>query len=61
MFVTNVPNYWEKAKAVKGLVRSDHLTVLFKPVVKKKAIRKMVEFRDLRKHNKLRMFQKMEK
>ena len=30
VFITNVPNYWEKAKAVIGLVRSDHLTVLFK-------------------------------
>ena len=60
VFITNVPNFWEKAKAVKGLVRSDHLTVLLKPVVKKNAIRKTVEFRDLRQHNKLRMSQKME-
>ena len=30
VFKPNVPNYWEKAKAVIGLVRSDHLTVLFK-------------------------------
>lgn len=60
VFVTNVPNYWGKVSAVKGLVRSDHLAVLVKPVVKKKAIRKTVEFRDLRQHNKLRMLQRME-
>ncbi len=60
VFITNVPNYWEKTKAVKGLVRSDHLTVLLKPVVKKKAIRKTVEFRYLRQHNKIKMSLKME-
>ena len=36
------------------------LAVLLKPVVKAKAIRKTVEFRDLRGHNKLKMLRKME-
>ena len=55
VFVTNVPNFWSKAKTIKSLVRSDHLAVLLKPVVKAKAIRKTVEFRDLREHYKLKM------
>ncbi len=60
VFVTNVPNFWSKAKTIKSLVRSDHLAVLLKPVVKAKAIGKTVEFRDLREHNKLKMLWKME-
>ncbi len=60
VFVTNVPNFWSKAKTIKSLVRSDHLAVLLKPVVKAKATRKTVEFRDLREHNKLKMLRKME-
>ena len=48
-------DFWSKAKTIKSLVRSDHLAVLLKPVVKAKAIRKTVEFRDLREHNKLKM------
>ncbi len=40
VFVTNVPNFWSKAKTIKSLVRSDHLAVLLKPVVKAKATRK---------------------
>ena len=58
--ITNVPNFWNKAKAIKSLVRSDHLAVLLKPVVKVKATRKTVEFRDLREHNKLKMLRKMD-
>ena len=60
VFITNVPNFWNKAKAIKSLVRSDHLAVLLKPVVKVKATRKTVEFRDLREHNKLKMLRKMD-
>ena len=54
------PNFWNKAKVIKSLVRSDHLAVLLKPVVKVKATRKTVEFRDLREHNKLKMLRKMD-
>ena len=60
VFITNVPNFWNKAKAIKSLVRSDHLAVLLKPVIKVKATRKTVEFRDLREHNKLKMLRKMD-
>ena len=60
VFITNVPNFWNKAKAIKSLVRSNHLAVLLKPVVKVKATRKTVEFRDLREHNKLKMLRKMD-
>ena len=45
---------------IKCLVRSDHLAVLLKPVVKVKAVRKTVEFRDLREHNKLKMIRKID-
>lgn len=37
VFVTNVPNYWGKVGAVKGLVRSDQLAILVKHVVQRKA------------------------
>ena len=60
LFITNVPNFWNKAKAIKSLVRSDHLAVLLKPVVKLETIRKTVEFRDLRKHNKLKMLREID-
>ena len=52
VFITNVPYYWLNAKVIKSLVWSNHLAVLIKPVVKKKAIRKTVEFHNLRQHNK---------
>ena len=60
VFISNVPNFWNKAKVIKSLVRSGHLAVLLKPVVKVKAIRKTVEFPDLRGHNKLKMLRKMD-
>ena len=59
-FITNVPNFLNKAKAIKSLVRSDHLAVLRKTVIKVKAIRKTVEFRGLTENNKLKMLRKMD-
>ena len=60
VFITNVLIFWNKAKVIKSLVRSGHLAVLLKPVVKVKAIRKTIEFPDLRVHNKLKMLRKMD-
>ena len=45
---------------IKSLVLSDRLAVLLKTVVKVKATRKTVEFRDLREHDKLKMLRKMD-
>ena len=60
VFITNVPSFCNKAKVIKSLVRSDHLAVLLEAMVKVKAIRKTVEFRDLRERNKLKMLRKMD-
>ena len=32
VFITNFPQLWTKVRAIKSLVRSDHLAVLVKPV-----------------------------
>ena len=57
-YCSNLPLVF--AKVIKSLVLSDCLAVLLKPVVKFKAIRKTVEFRDLREHDKLKMLRKMD-
>ena len=56
VFITNFPQLWSKVRAIKSLVRSDHLAVLVKPVQLGKSLRKTIEFRDCRDYNKLEMF-----
>ena len=59
VFITNFPQLWTKVRAIKSLVRSDHLAVLVKPVQLGKSSRKTIEFRDCSDH-KLEMFKKIE-
>ena len=58
VLITNFTQLWTKVRAVKSLVRSDHLAVLV--VQLGKSSRKTVEFRDCRHHNKLEILKKIE-
>ncbi len=60
VFITNAPHLWAKVSIQKCLVRSDHSSVLVLPRVPCKAIRRTVEFRDVREHNKIAMARSLE-
>lgn len=49
-FLTNSPYLWKPPIVFKGLVRSDHLTVMITPKILAKPQRKHVYFRDVREH-----------
>ena len=55
MFITNFPYLWKPPSVFKGLVRSDHMTIIVNPCVQVKPERKHVYFRDVREHRKSNM------
>ena len=55
-----LPIYGSNHLCLKGLVRSDHLSILVMPRIAVKPVRKTVSFRDVREHRKLCMDKKMD-
>ena len=55
-----VPIYGSNHLCLKGLVRSDHLSILVMPRIVVKPVRKTVSFRDVREHRQLCMDKKMD-
>lgn len=60
VFLTNCSHLWKPPIVIKGLVRSDHLTVMVSPRDAAKPDRKVINFRDVREHRKLEMSRKLE-
>jgi hypothetical protein len=60
VFITNAPHLWTKISIRNCLVRSDHSSVLILPRVPCKAVRRTVNFRDVREQNKIAMDRSLE-
>ena len=59
VFITNYPHLWKSPASFKGLVRSDHMTIVVNPQFQAKPERKYVCFRDVREHRKIKMEKKL--